>query len=72
MPKEWNGYADDTCIHKHSFLLTLRSKVTKKGSSLHCLVQKQDYIFSILKTQPRLHDLENSATENKASWQEVD
>lgn len=42
MPKEWNGYADDTCIHKHSFLLTLRSKVTKKGSSLRCLVQKQD------------------------------
>lgn len=42
MPKEWNGYADDTCVHKHSFLLTLRSKVTKKRSSLHCLVQKQD------------------------------
>lgn len=29
--------------------------------------QKQDSIFSILKTQPRLHDLENSVTENKAS-----
>lgn len=54
-------------------------KSPKRG--LHCIVwfliainwaSKQDSIFSILKTQPRLNDLENRVTENKASWQGVD
>lgn len=36
MPKESKGYADDTCVPKHSFRLTLLSKGTKSGSSLHC------------------------------------
>lgn len=54
-------------------------KSPKRG--LHCIVwflvainwaSKQDSIFSILKTQPRLNNLENRVTENKASWQGVD